>query len=199
MEMMTSHDMNIDKSDFLSISVDLHCPLIDKENNPTGDMTINKSESIAKTTIISNTGMLCSIPILAKVLSMQFADGRMKDIVIKSKHGRVTYQTIIDGEQLVVKQLPSNNVINLEVHWGGDTYSRTMPTYEGYFKGYVMKMYPKYDKTIASQKNISIEDIYQLLKVGKGEYYVDYTHGLKTHLTAEVAFAITCCIFHMTK
>jgi len=110
----------------------------------------------------------------------------------------IKYNTVVNGRIIqIVREPPINNVFNVILSVDEKITSRKMPSYKGFFKGYVMKTNPLYIKSHASAKNILFDNVLQLWKTGSRKYSLDYKYDNQhIHITDDIAFAIATTMFH---
>ena len=109
----------------------------------------------------------------------------------------IKYETVVDGNIIkIVKEL-NDNVFNVVLSVNENISTRKMPSYKGFFKGFIMKTNPSFTKSYASSKNILFENVFQMWKTGSNKYSLDYHYSNQQfHISDTIAFAIATTMFH---
>lgn len=160
------------------------------------DMIIYK-KGVLNNILTTSKGHSCTIPNWGTRYT--FHSRHMNYIMNISTTGSlIKYNTVVNGRIIqIVREPPINNVFNVILSIDENIASRKMPSYKGFFKGYVMKTKPVFTKTYASAKNILFDDVLQLWKTGSRKYSLDYRYdNQKIHITEDIAFAIATTMFH---
>lgn len=160
------------------------------------DMILYKS-GILNDVLNTSKGHTCKMPNWCN--NYKFYSRYMNYVMNISKTGRTTkYNTVVDGYVIqIVREPPINNIFNVILSINEKVTSRKMPSYKGFFKGYIMKTNPQFTETRASTKNILFPNVLQLWKTGSRKYSLDYKYeNQEIHITDNIAFAIATTMFH---
>lgn len=174
------------------ISIDFDEP----KRDPGDSDMILKQKGIINTQLTTNKGHHCIIPNWKNKYAFH---SKYMNYVMKITYtgNLIKYETVIDGNIVkIVKEL-RKNVFNVVVSVNENISARMMPTYKGFFKGFIMKTNPSFTKSYASSKNILFEDVFQMWKTSSNKYSLDYHYShQRFHISDNIAFAIATTMFH---
>lgn len=187
---------------FIDTDDDFHSCVISMDVEDTkrepddSDMILYKS-GILQDTLNTSNGHKCTIPNWCN--NYKFYSRYMNyDMNISTTGQTRRYKTVVDGCVIqIVREPPINNIFNVIISINEKVTSRKMPSYKGFFKGYIMKTNPQFTETRASTKNILFPNVLQLWKTGSRKYSLDYKYENQAiHITDNIAFAIATTMFH---
>jgi hypothetical protein len=180
--------------DFKSCVISIEFDEIKKEPNDS-DMILKKN-GIVNTYLTTNKGHHCIIPIWENKYTFH---SKYMNYVMKITFSNklIKYETVVDGNIIkIVKEL-NDNVFNVVLSVNENISTRKMPSYKGFFKGFIMKTNPSFTKSYASSKNILFENVFQMWKTGSNKYSLDYHYSNQQfHISDTIAFAIATTMFH---
>ena len=174
------------------ISIDFDEP----KRDPNDSDMILKQKGVINTQLTTNKGHHCIIPNWKNKYT--FHSKYMNYLMKITYSGKlIKYETVIDGNIVkIVKEL-INNVFNVIVSVNENITTRKMPSYKGFFKGFIMKTNPSFIKSYASSKNILFDDVFQMWKTGSSKYSLDYNYSHQHFFISDnIAFAIATTMFH---
>jgi hypothetical protein len=174
------------------------------------DMYVKKVPQInpMKTTLETNRNHRATVPHWSwagsydvVLESQDIVTVNIKHVGGKSRKSRL-YTAVINGTAISVSRCPlkgHDGVFGIEIGWNGNYVQQKVPEYNGFGRGYTVRMHTKLERTIPSTRNVVFPGNYQMIKVGSKSFAVDFdypTSEFSTPLTHDAAFVIATTMFH---
>lgn len=113
------------------------------------------------------------------------------------------YTTTIGGMSLSIRRYPikghEGRIFGTEIGWNGNYVHNKVPEYNGFGRGYTVRMHTKLDRSTPSTRNIVFPCNFQMVKVGSKSFAVNFDYPnseFPTPLTHDAAFVIATTMFH---